>query len=367
MNQSLEDVFFKLLRMGLWGKRRLDEFVVLSPEEWEVVWQYARIHTVEGILFDSFTFLNEHQLPSRVQLMKWAVRADQIEQLNNRMNRAIASQYELFDSLGVNALLLKGQGVAMYYRTPLHRISGDIDWWFEGDGYNVLLKFLQKENIKLHYPLDSVGYEWGGVHCDHHKRLFDVFSPFNLSFLKNLQKKYRSDQETVEVGGQTVSILAPELQMVQVNVHIFKHLLSSGIGLRQLCDAAVLYMAYLDRVDKDQIEMIYKRIGVLNWIHVLHGVLVEYLGLPLESLPFPYPNTNHVDWMMNEIWSSGNFGRNDKRYMEKAGRIAPTRSIKGVHRMRRNFGAYFRYAPQEVLFYSIERFKGGVGSMIRGV
>jgi hypothetical protein len=37
--------------------------------------------------------------------------------------------------------------------------------------------------------------------------------------------------------------------MLQVNAHILKHLLSFGIGIRQLCDAARLYKTYHNQVD----------------------------------------------------------------------------------------------------------------------
>lgn len=362
MNIDLQNVFFKLLRMGLWGEGSFERLPVLSIKEWEIVWQYAQIHTVEGILFDSFTFLNESQLPPRELRLKWAVRVNQIEDHNKRMNEVIASQNALFDELGVKAILLKGQGVAACYLNPLRRLSGDIDWWFEDDGYDVLLNFLRQQNISMTHPLDSVGYEWKGIHCDHHRRLFDIFSPFNSSFLKKLQKNYRSAQQAVELEGQSVSILAPELQMLQVNVHILKHLLSFGVGLRQLCDAAVLYRVHQNQIDSSQIEMIYKRIGVLNWIHLLHGMLVEYLGLSKELIPFPYPSDQRVDWVMKEIWLSGNFGVHDKRYMGREGQTAPTRSVKGVRRLGRNLSIYFKYAPQEVLFFYIKRFKEGVNN-----
>src|SRR5690606_40022739 len=64
-------------------------------------------------------------------------------------------------------------------------------------------------------------------------RLFDIRSLFKISYLKKLEDAYRTQQQTVLIGDQAITLLAPELQILQVNIHILKHLLSFGIGLRQ--------------------------------------------------------------------------------------------------------------------------------------
>src|SRR5690606_9042581 len=142
MEDKLRNIFFKLLRMGLWGKGELSVREPLSDEDWAVLYQYALNHTVEGILFDSFSLLTEKQLPPRTLRMKWTVRVDQIERYNARMNKVIAEQYVYFVKQGLTPILLKGQGVAQWYPNPLHRNSGDIDWYFDGEGYKAAEKLL---------------------------------------------------------------------------------------------------------------------------------------------------------------------------------------------------------------------------------
>src|SRR5690606_38279968 len=235
----------------------------MSEEDWSGLYRYAQNHTVEGILFDAFPLMTEEQLPSRALRMKWTVRVDQIERRNTQMGQVAAAQFADFTRIGAKPILLKGLGVAHYYPNPLHRISGDVDWYFEEDGYDKVLKRLWERDIGVDSAFGlSLDYDWQQIHIEHHRRLFDIRSLFKIAYLKKLEAAYRTKQQTVLIGDQPITLLAPELQILQVNIHILKHLLSFGIGLRQVCDAAILYHAYRDKIDTAALRTMYKKAGI---------------------------------------------------------------------------------------------------------
>lgn len=355
MTDRLQEVFFKLLRIGLWGAGSFSSATALTGEDWEQLYRYAQNHTVEGLLFDCFPYLREEQLPPRALRLKWAVRTDQIERYNKQMNAVIAEQHAYFVQNGLRPILLKGQGVAHHYMQPAHRVSGDIDWYFAEDGYDAAFALLIKKGIPVNAPMTfCLDYRWNGVAVEHHQQAFDIRSLLKTPYLKKLEETYRYKQQVLAVDGAPVHLLAPELQLLQVNVHILKHLLSFGVGLRQICDAAVLYRAYRGKIDGDALRTMYRRIGVLKWVHVLHRLLVEHLGLPKEDLPFPYPNKTEAEWMMDEIWHSGNFGIYDKRYRDGKVTFVSVHPD-GARRLWRSMRLYFPYAPQEVIFFPIRR------------
>jgi len=268
MNDQLKDIFFQLLRIGLWGKGKLILAQHLTFEDWNTIRKYAANHTVEGIIYDSFLFLEEHQLPPQSLRLKWAVRMDQIERHNEKMNEVIAEQFMLFSDHGIRPILQKGQGVASYYRNPSHRISGDIDWCFEADGYIKARNFLKKNHPSFQDTAGfSLDYNWKGIHVEHHKRIFDFRSPLKKGYLKKLLLDYKSQEESIIINGVSVRLLAPELQLLQVNIHILKHLITYGIGLRQFCDSARLYYTVSSQIDSSALEHIYQKRGILKWIH----------------------------------------------------------------------------------------------------
>ncbi len=168
-----------------------------------------------------------------------------------------------------------------------------------------------------------------------------------------MEKSYQNKQQAEIINGTGITLLAPELQILQINAHILKHMISFGIGYRQICDAAMLYRAYKGQVDNDALKNMYKKAGILKWVHVLHHLLESHMGLEKNYIPFEYPKNITSDWMLNEIWNGGNFGHYDDRYVN--GKVIKTISVypDGAKRLWGNFKRYFPYAPQEAIFLPI--------------
>ncbi|WP_324758002.1 nucleotidyltransferase domain-containing protein [Sphingobacterium thalpophilum] len=351
MDKPLREILFQLLRIGLWQKGTLCLKKPLTKEDWSQILFYASKHTIEGIIYDSFNHLNEDQLPPQSLLLKWTVRIDQIERSNEQMNSVLSSQYKEFAAQDIHPLLMKGQGVAYFYNNPKHRICGDIDWYFENNTYDKARNFLKKREITINDKSGfSLDYYINGVSIEHHKDLFDISSPFKGRYLKNLQAAFRDKQQIIFINETPIKILAPELQLFQINAHILKHLLFFGVGLRQLCDSARLYAQTISDIDAHALKTIYKRSGILTWIHLLHILLVKYLGLPQSSLPFPLLEGKDADWMLEEIWHGGNFGYYDDRHSNGRVISAISSHPNGLKRLWNNLLRYLPYAPQEALF-----------------
>ncbi|WP_235212405.1 nucleotidyltransferase family protein [Sphingobacterium sp. ML3W] len=134
---------------------------------------------------------------------------------------------------------------------------------------------------------------------------------------------------------------------------MLKHMISFGIGLRQICDAARLYITYKDQIDAQALFQMYKEVGILKWVHILHHILTKHIGLPNDALPFSYPEDTQSDWMLTEIWHGGNFGYYDDRFVN--GKTIKTIPVHpdGAKRLWSNFKRYFPYAPQEAIFFPI--------------
>ena len=362
---KLRDIFFQLLRMGLWGQGSLHLPEPLSAKDWNTLYEWAKTQTVEGIIFDAFALLLEDQLPPLPLRMKWAVRTDQIERLNQQMSQTIAEQYTYFTAQGLQPLLLKGQGVASCYPQPGHRNAGDVDWYFSKAEYEQAYQSVLRKGIAVSAPLNfTLSYDWNQIPIEHQAKIFDLRSLFKLDYLNKLQADYQDRRQIVKLGGVAVPILAPEMQILQVNIHILKHLLSFGIGLRQINDAAILYHAYKDQIDAKALQRIYKKLGILPWIHLLHHLLVKHIGLAKEELPFPYPEKLNADWMFEEIWQSGNFGFHDERFMH--GKVGfGSKQPEGAKRIMRNLKLYYKYAPQEVVFFPLRRITARVQSWLK--
>ncbi|MCT4137929.1 nucleotidyltransferase family protein [Elizabethkingia anophelis] len=359
LEDKVAKAFFTLLRAGLWNKSidAIDCFP-MSKAEWEALFRISVQQTVEGIVFDGIQMLSSGLLPPRELHIKWLVRVEKIEQRNRWMNNILAEQVVFFSKENIQPILLKGQGFAICYENPGRRVCGDIDWYFRTtDEFYKADKLLAKYGIVTEATAGySSFYFWRDCEIDHHQKLFDIHNPFLSGYLQNLQKKEANFSIRTSIEKEEVILPSPLLQMLQVNAHILKHLLSFGIGIRQLCDAARLYKTYYGQVDGNTLKAVYTKLKIIKWINLLHVVLVKYTGLSEEYLPFPTEINKSADWMMEEIWKSGNFGFHDERYQkESSGKREGTK-----RRLWSSFIKYVPYAPMEALSFPLVHFYSGL-------
>ncbi len=352
-NSKLHTALLSMLRLALWEGNKLEQFPSLSPKDWQELYCFAKHHTIEGIIYDSFQHLPEELVPPHHLLIKWSVRMEQIERHNKNVNLCIKEQREIFNKEGISPLLLKGQSIAACYPIPDHRIAGDIDWYFEGHDYQKANELFKHRAEKI-YKIEkfSIAYPWKGIVTEHHKHMFDLHNPLSFKFLETLRKKALENPFYSFVDGNLIVTLPPMLMILQVNAHILKHLLSFGIGIRHLCDAARVYDAFHSQINGEELRHIYSRLGIIDWIHLLHAVLIKFIGLPASSLPFELPHTTNADWMWENIWRAGNFGFFDTRFQNRIAQGANKRS-QSARRVCSNLFAYLKFAPMEVLSFPL--------------
>lgn len=356
-DNKIYTALLSLLRSGLWGEIENNKSLPLSDEQWGQLYNCARQHTIEGIVFDGLQRLPFDMLPPRELMLKWTVKIDQIERRNRQMNICIEEELNFFNDQGIYPVLLKGQGVASCYDIPEHRVCGDVDWYFEQKKeYQKANRMLKQKGVSISGTAGfSTEYAWRGILTEHHTRMFDIHNPFCFTYLDRLQKQFYNERLKREFQGHTLLLPAPILMILQVNVHILKHLLSFGVGLRQLCDSARVYHTFRMNINGQELKQIYQTLGILKWIDLLHTVLVKFIGLPLTSLPFELPEVSDADWMMDEILMSGNFGFFHPRFEGQTGNTGVVRSHV-TRRVWSNMRRYFKFAPMEAVSFPLVQF-----------
>ena len=358
METREQAAFFSLLRSGLWENNidRIDLFP-LNQDEWNWVLEQGRIHTVEGLLFQGIQKLPMNLTGSKAHLFELAVRVEKIEQRNQLMNDVLAEQWTYFKDLGINAFLLKGQGLANCYSQPNLRVCGDIDWYLPvKEDYNRLIEHLNKRGIEVKSDTNySSNFIWNGFEIDLHQKLFDLHNPFNRGYLKDFELKESNNFSLLAIHDQKIKVPSIAIQLVQTSSHILKHLLSFGIGLRQLCDIARLYYHYSNQLVTLGLSKIFKRLDIYSWIKQLNKLLIDYLALPADLIKNVGYSSKNADWMMKDILQSGNFGYYDNDYIqhENTGILSRRRTFKKISG---NIFRYLPYAPMEAISFPIAHY-----------
>ena len=305
LDNRLKQAFLVLLRQGLWSRKETaTNLFPLTSEEWMQIYDMAVKQTVQGIVYDGISLLPKEWQAPRTILIRWTVAIDQLERMNRQQNTLLNTLPQIFgQEPAIPYQVLKGQGIAAHYPKPQHRICGDIDLYFGNE----------EQTEKANQRIESLGiqvergkngesnYILNGVLIEHHAHLIDLH--YNKKELKQWEaNRFRQ-------GKQTPDAVANHLLL---STHILKHLVNEGIGLRQLCDAAMALVRLSEVTDKQELEQLSRQWYIYRWNQLLYALLVKHIGMPEEYLPFP--TRVNPDKLMDEVWESGNFGHGDKRF-----------------------------------------------------
>ena len=154
--------------------------------------------------------------------------------------------------------------------------------------------------------------------------------------------KSREDEQMANKVGDLVAPTA-EFNAVYLLLHIYRHLLDEGVGMRQLMD----YYFALNALPVLQKENCYNTVCSLGMRRIASAVMwimQEIFGLDKEHL-LCEPDVKEGSKLLNEILKGGNFGHYDKR----KDHIHRNAMGRGWRNFRKNQRYLFHY-PSEVLW-----------------
>ena len=316
-----EKIFWELLRAGLWNKAPLPLATPLTEQQWEEIYQLAKIQTVEGLVYDGMMQLPMEQQPSEMFRLKWYGRVNRYEQNHKVIDRVLVDYVTKLEEAGIRSMLLKGQGIASFYVNPLRRQCGDIDLYVGRENYQRACELsaqwgmnIANENTKhLHVGKD-------GVNIDLH-RVTALFpsSEKDRQFIGWSEQMLRETQSSFipATEKKAVRMAEPTFNVFFVFYHLFFHFMHGGIGVRHLCDLARMLHVLRDEIDKAALEKQLQYYGVMQPWQVMGHVLVHQLGLPQEELPFYQEEGKKAAMTLQLIMEGGNFGRTRKKRQKR--------------------------------------------------
>ncbi len=345
-----ENVFFHLLRKGLWEDCADALSVELTPEAWKYIYDTSKRQTVRGLLWDAIQTLPGESSPPQEIVWQWLAAIDAIEKNNEKMAEAIGATQRLLRQIGVEPVLMKGHSIGQLYAHPEWRECGDIDWFIPSQltFQNVETCLREKALSPTPSADGSLSFIFHGIDIELHRQLIDIDAPQHQKTLRRLIEEECDMKQSIGNGIQ-VTVPSPILTLLMLNAHLMKHAFTVGVGLRQFCDIARAYHFWHNQYDADRLISYYNQLGLRQWTDLLHSILVSYLGLPLQELPCPLKerkaDTQHL---MRTVMKGGNFGQHAKSWQNASN--SPT-SIKWhtIKQIMSKMPLSMRYAPWEMI------------------
>lgn len=388
---NTENVFLALLRAGLWEQEvRLEPY---GEIDFQAILDLAEEQSVVGLLAAGIEHVVDGK-PQKKDVLQFIGRTVQLEQRNQAMNYFIGVLVEKMRAAGIEAVLVKGQGVAQCYERPLWRACGDVDFFLDNENYERAKGFLKP--LAASVEDECVREKHLGMTIDPwvvelHGRLYSGLSARIERELDAMQRETFEDGKVrIWKDGETeVPLLAVENDVFYVFTHILQHFYKGGIGLRQICDWCRLLWTYRETIDVAKLEGRLRRAGLMTAWRAFGALAVEWLGLPLTVYRLLFfdenfnENFNDNENLKLETWNlkpslrrkaerikdfvlmSGNFGHNrDHSYFEKYPYL-----VRKCVSFRRRVGDLARHArvfPLDSLRFFPSMLVNGVRSAVNG-
>lgn len=342
---DITEVFFALIRCGMGKERQLP--YTPSPEEWQELFSMSKKQTLAGITFEGIERLPQEQRPPRELLLQWYLVRENIKSANTALDRKAHAVSAKFKESGFSNCILKGQGIAQLYPNPLSRTPGDIDIWLEG-GSDKVIGYIRTIIPECRPTYHHVDFNISGeVEIEVHYRPTWMYSPIAN---KKLQKFFSENEagqfrNSVSISVGEINAPTPLFNMVYIPIHIYRHLFSEGIGLRQILDYYYVLMQDYSDAEKEECRKVLASVGVRRFMPALMYVMQQVFHLDEGHMIFT-PDKKDGEFLMREIMTAGNFGHHDPRY-KATGRGYSRQRI--YNHIKRSFILVTRY-PSEVLW-----------------
>lgn len=345
-------MFFELLHIAIGKTTRFPH--PPNKDEWNQIFTMAMQQTLVGVLFAGIERLPAEQRPPREILLKWYALTERIKQNNRLLNKRAVETERYFHNNGFESCIIKGQGIATYYPNPLLRTSGDIDIWLGGDCKRIHAFARPKVGLQgltyqhIHYPL------YKDVEIEVHTTPGSLSSPLlNCKLQQHFKNSFESRHFCrVSLPEDIGAITVPdtELNLFYLLLHMYKHLLGEGIGLRQMMDYYYLLQQPIDADVRERVVQRLKEFKMLRFARATMYVMREVFCMD-EALLLVAPDEEAGKFLLDEIMLSGNFGKYDVRIDRKNHHKLIPRVWTSIRRNVR----FLRYYPNEVLWNPIFR------------
>lgn len=326
--KAQQRIFFDFLRFCIGATTEgIPESV--KDADWGVLYGIAKKQALIGVLFHGIQQLPKELAPDGDLLMTWMGMAQRIKQQNMRLFMDSVKVCKNFKNVGFRNCILKGQGNALLYPDPYMRIPGDIDIYLNG-GRKRIMEYVGKvcpNQVMRYHHVDfpvmktpiEVHFTPSYLFCPWHNRRMQKW----FGKVMDLQC---SNVVTLPDGYGEITIPTLSFNVIYILSHLYRHVFTEGIGLRQLLDYYFVIVTWhtnltltdLKSTDLAMLQRDLKWLGLWKFAGAVMYVLHEVFGLEEEKMIAPI-NEKEGAFLLDEIVRGGNFGQYDDRLGDKTG------------------------------------------------
>lgn len=310
-------LFYELIQVAVGSRVCLSH--TPSANEWKVLYDMAKKQSLVGVCFAGVQWSQQQeQCPPEMLYLTWMGMAAKIQQRNEVVNRQCAELQARLSVDGLDACILKGQGVAQFYDESLRalRQSGDIDVWIKG-GYDAVCDYVQRTAPNLELAYHRFHYEaFPDTEVELHQHPSLMNNPIHNARLQKWLDAFDKEQ-FVELKDLGFMVPPSEMNKVFLLCHLYRHFVAEGVGMRQLMDYYfVLKNSQTD--ENERVMQVVESLGMKRFARAVMWVVAHVFANDNhddnDNWLLCEPDREGGEYLLNEVMMGGNFGKHDERY-----------------------------------------------------
>ena len=317
--EAQQRIFFDFLQFCIGAVAEIPASV--KDADWAALYAMAKKQALTGVLFHGIRQLPKGLGPDELLLMRWAGMAQRVRQQNVRLFEDSAKVCRNFKQEGFRCCVLKGQGNALLYPDPYMRTPGDIDIYLEG-GRKRVMEYVNKvcpnQVTRYHhvdFPVMKTAIE---VHFTPSYMFCPVHNRRMQQWFRGVMDLQCSNVVELPDGYGEITVPTVSFNAIYILSHLYRHVFTEGIGLRQLLDYyfVLLNTNFSNDTNKTVLQCELKNLGLWKFARAVMYVLHEVFRLSEGKMIAPM-DEQEGKFLLAEIMRGGNFGQYDTRLGSK--------------------------------------------------
>ena len=221
-----------------------DEDPPLPPEDidWQYIWDKAYEQNITGLLASAIKKLPDEQKPANRQewhilmLQTLTIMSDRFDEFDRMIN--------ILRQNGLEPISLKGIVVArdLYGDKAMFRTMGDFDIFVSKDKYSGVKELFASEDYEI-------SAESMGMNAKRGRHFWEIFFTLEEEFRVNcLEWDKRFPNHTIRTDSGILT-LEPTYMLAHLILHLGKHMVREGAGIRSLLDIVLFVRKYRNDID----------------------------------------------------------------------------------------------------------------------
>ncbi len=234
-----------------------------------------------------------------------------------RRSVALGALWEQLERAGFHCVIMKGAACSSVYADSGVRLSSDEDILVPREEFHDCIAFLKGQGFTFtSESCDENSFEVGlerrdGLYIELHHSPFAPDDPVLGGCNAWFEGREQRAMEVL-VDGAGLRVLGPQDHMLLLIVHAFKHLLGSGLGLRQVWDMVLWAESYGSRIDWQDIVEKCRSVRATGFAAAAFRLGQMYLDFSAEKACLPaelMADAQTAQLLLDDLMSGGIYGK----------------------------------------------------------